>query len=75
MSPTPVISARQLVGVLNRLGFGEIRSHGSHHRFAHPDGRKTTVPIHPGRDIPKGLLHKIVTLDLQMTMDEFTELL
>ncbi len=41
----------------------------------HPDGRKTTVPVHKGRDIPRGLLRQIITLDLGMDMDEFAELL
>ena len=40
-----------------------------------PDGRKTTVPVHKGRDIPRGLLRQIVTIDIQMDMDEFIDLL
>jgi predicted RNA binding protein YcfA (HicA-like mRNA interferase family) len=75
MTPVPVIPARELVRVLRRLGFQEVRSHGSHHRFAHPDGRKTTVPMHAGRDLPRGLLRKIVTQDVGMTMEEFVALL
>lgn len=61
--------------VLRRLGFEQIRSRGGHRRFAHPDGRKTTVPVHKGRDIPRGLLRQIVTIDLGMDMDEFVKLL
>mgnify|MGYP001588889803 CR=1 FL=1 len=75
MTPTPVISARKLLRILGRLGFIEIRSRGSHHRFVHPDGRKTTVPVHRGRDLPRGLLRQIVTTDVGLTMDEFVELL
>ena len=75
MTPTPVISARTLIRVLTRLGFAEIRSRGSHHRFIHPDGRKTTVPVHRGRDLPLGLLRKIVTIDIQMNMKDFVSLL
>jgi hypothetical protein len=41
----------------------------------HPDGRKTTVPVHRGRDIPPGLLRQIVTIDLGMEMAEFVKLL
>ena len=47
MTAVPVISASKLIKVLNKLGFVEVRSRGSHHRFIHPDGRKTTVPVHP----------------------------
>jgi predicted RNA binding protein YcfA (HicA-like mRNA interferase family) len=57
------------------MGFELLRSKGSHHRFVHPDGRKTTVPVHKGRDIPSGLLRQIVTVDLEMEMAEFFKLL
>ena len=75
MSETPVLTARVLMQVLRRLGFAEIRSRGSHRRFAHPDGRKTTVPVHRGRDLPRGLLRQIVTIDVGISMDEFVSLI
>ena len=75
MTQTPVVTARQLIRVLRRLGFVQTRSRGSHRRFEHPDGRKTTVPVHRGRDIPRGLLRQIVTIDINSTMDEFVALL
>jgi len=75
VTAVPVIPARRLIRALVKLGFEEIRCRGSHHRFAHPDGRKTTVPVHKGRDIPRGLLRKIVTVDLGMDMDEFVSFL
>ncbi len=75
MTAVPVIPARKLVRALTKLGFEEVRSCGSHHRFIHSDGRKTTVPIHTGRDVPRGLLRKIVTKDIGITMDEFVAIL
>ena len=75
MSTTPAVSARTLMKALRSLGFVQTRSRGSHRRFAHPDGRKTTVPVHKGRTIPRGLLRQIVTLDVGMDMDEFIKLL
>jgi len=75
MSETPVLTARVLMKILRRLGFVEIRSRGSHRRFAHPDGRKTTVPVHRGRDLPRGLLRQIVTVDVGIPMDEFVNLI
>lgn len=75
MSGTPVVNARKLIQVLRRLGFIEVRSRGSHHRFEHPDGRKTVVPVHKGRDIPRGLLRQIVTIDVGIEMSEFAKLL
>ena len=75
MTGTPVVTARQLVRVLGKLGFVQTRSRGSHRRFEHPDGRKTTVPVHRGRDIPRGLLRQILTIDVGITIDEFSALL
>ena len=75
MTETPVLTARQLIRVLRSLGFVQTRSRGAHRRFEHPDGRKTTVPVHRGHDIPRGLLRQIVTVDVGVTMDEFIALL
>ena len=75
MSTTPSINARTLMKALRQLGFVQTRSRGSHRRFEHPDGRKTTVPVHRGRDIPRGLLRQIVTLDVGMSMGDFVALL
>ncbi len=71
MTTTPAINARTLMKALRALGFVQTRSRGSHRRFEHPDGRKTTVPVHKGRTIPRGLLRQIVTIDLGLNMDEF----
>ncbi len=75
MSAIPSVNARKLMQVLRQLGFVHTRSRGSHRRFEHPDGRKTVVPVHRGRDIPRGLLQQIVTLDIGMEMQEFLDLL
>ncbi len=75
MSETPVVTARHLIRALRKLGFEQTRSRGSHRRFEHPDGRKTTVPVHRGRDIPRGLLRQIITIDVGITMGDFVDLL
>lgn len=48
-----------------------MRQKGSHIRYVHRDGRKTTIPDHGGQDVPKGLLIKIIKQDLQISVDEF----
>lgn len=70
-----LLSPAELIKVLEKLGFQRTRQKGSHARFIHPDGRKTTVPVHSGRDIGPGLLNKIIKQDLLMTRDEFEKLL
>ena len=71
----PVITAKQLISVLERLGF-QPRTYRStsHQRYIHPDGRRTTVPMHPGQDIGRGLLRKILR-DIELTQEEFSRLL
>jgi predicted RNA binding protein YcfA (HicA-like mRNA interferase family) len=70
----PSVKARQVVKVLETLGFQRIRQSGSHATYRHPDGRWTIVSIHPGKTIPKGTLRKIIR-DAGLTIEEFIELL
>ena len=71
MSKLPTLKGKELVKILEDMGFKKVRQRGSHVRLKHPDGRVTTVPIHKGRDIPKGLLRKIIREDLGITVEEF----
>jgi predicted RNA binding protein YcfA (HicA-like mRNA interferase family) len=71
MSKLPTLKGEELVKILEDMGFKKVRQRGSHVRLKHPDGRVTTVPIHKGRDIPKGLLRKIIREDLGITVEEF----
>lgn len=63
-----VVSGKELLKLLNKLGFDEVRVTGSHHRLKHPDGRVTTVPVHGNEDLPKGLMRKIIREDLQVSV-------
>ncbi len=42
----PLLSGRQVVAALARLGFIEIHRKGSHVKMKHPDGRKIVFPYH-----------------------------
>jgi predicted RNA binding protein YcfA (HicA-like mRNA interferase family) len=68
----PVLKPREVVAILERLGFVEVRQRGSHKQFRHPDGRGTTVPMHQGRDIAPPLLRKIAA-DIGMSAEEFIQ--
>jgi len=70
-----LVKAKELIKVLEKLGFKEIRVTGSHHRFIHEDGRKISVPVHGSEPIGKGLLNKIVKKDVRISKEEFEELL
>ncbi len=73
MANLPVFKGEELIKLLEALGFERIRQKGLHVRLRHEDGRVITVPVHKGRDIPKGLLRKIVREDLKMTLEDFLD--
>ena len=61
MTPKPPsLTARQIIALLEQHDFRFIRQRGSHAVYRHPDGRWTTVPIHPGKPLGRGLLRKIL---------------
>jgi predicted RNA binding protein YcfA (HicA-like mRNA interferase family) len=70
----PSVKARQVIKVLEVIGFQRIRQSGSHATYRHPDGRWTIVSIHPGKTIPKGTLRKIIR-DAGLSVDEFISLM
>ncbi len=70
MGSIPVLKPKEVVSILAKLGFKEVRQKGSHKMFRHADGRITTVPFHAGRDISPILLRQIAN-DIELTIDEF----
>ncbi|MCK4500169.1 type II toxin-antitoxin system HicA family toxin [Candidatus Babeliales bacterium] len=74
MPKLPVISGKNLIKFLQTVGFTVIRIKGSHHRMKHKDGRITTVTVHKNKDLPKGLIRKIIREDLELKLEQFIEL-
>lgn len=72
MSRLPIVKFRTMEKVLFRLGFKVVRQKGSHVFYRHPDGRTTTVPNHPGRDLARPLLREILR-EIELTPEEFQE--
>ena len=70
MGHLPILKPREVVALLEALGFTELRQRGSHKQFRHPDGRCTTVPFHAGRDLSPILLKQIAK-DIGLTVDVF----
>ena len=68
MSKLPVLKPREVVRLLQEQGFVEVRQRGSHKQFRHPDGRSTTVPFHPGRDVSPVLL-RVIARDIGLTTE------
>lgn len=67
------INAAKLIKILSKQGFIKIRQSGSHVRLEHPDGRKTSIPVHSGENVGVGLLRKILR-DVNISRDEFEKL-
>ena len=60
-----------MVSILRSKGFVVARQSGSHVIMQHPDGRRTTVPVHAGCDLGKGLLRQIMR-DTGLTVADLT---
>lgn len=71
----PILTAREIIRVLEMIGFENTRkSRGSHFRYIHSDGRKTTIPVHKGKTVGRGLLRKILR-DIELSPEEFLRLI
>jgi len=49
----PRLPAKEIIKVLEKLGFKEIRQRGSNRYFKHSDGRSTVVPYHQAKILDK----------------------
>ena len=67
------ISARVLIRILEKASFIKHHQKGSHVRMIHPDGRRTSVPLHSGENVGVGLLSKILK-DSDIKRGEFEKL-
>ena len=66
----PLLSGRQVLKALERLGFGEVHRKGSHVKMKHSDGRVIVFPFHDeiNRYTLRGALR-----DADVSEDEFLE--
>jgi predicted RNA binding protein YcfA (HicA-like mRNA interferase family) len=71
INPLP---AKKVIKILEKIGFSQIRQKGSHLFMRHLDGRTTLITFHPGEDIGKGMISKIIN-DAKITREEWLELL
>ncbi len=60
--------ASELMRAAGKIGCLQVRQKGSH-----PDGRMTTIPVHPGTEIGGWLFHQILR-QMNITEKEFSEL-
>jgi len=74
MPKLPRLTARQIIGVLQKLGFEPARQSGSHIIYKNPGGRRATVPYHASTILhPKTL--KSILRDANLSVEDLEKLL
>ena len=71
----PRLTGKEVARLAERIGFKFVRQKGSHMFYEHPDGRKTSIPNHPGEELGPGLLNKIIKRDMRLSREELQKLL
>lgn len=68
------ITTSKIIKILERLGFEEVRTKGSHHFFIHPITKKsTTISVHSNEVLGVGIL-KIILRDINLSLVEYDKL-
>ena len=71
MARLPILSGRELIRILNQIGYQEVRQRGSHIRLVCPGRAPVTIPNY--RTIDRRLLKKILR-DAKLTPEQLNEL-
>jgi len=71
----PAVTAKEVLRVIQRLGFAKVRQSGSSHAIfrRESDGRRTVVPLHAGIVIKRKTL-KAILRDCELTLEAFRKL-
>jgi predicted RNA binding protein YcfA (HicA-like mRNA interferase family) len=72
MTRLPIVNFKTMEKVLLNLGFQIARSKGAHVFYRHPDGRTTTLPNHPSRDLSRPLIREILR-EIELTPEQFLQ--
>ena len=72
MAVLPILSGKELIKVLEKLGYRVVRQRGSHVRLKCASKRFVTVPNH--NVIGKALLRKILR-DIEINTEDFLKLM
>ncbi|MDP3726414.1 MAG: type II toxin-antitoxin system HicA family toxin [bacterium] len=72
MPKLPIVSGKQMIKVLQKVGYTIARQRSSHIRLYHPEREPVTVPDY--KTIGRGLLRKILR-ETQVSVEDFVRLL
>jgi len=70
----PRVPADKVTKVLERVGFVLARQSGSHKIYKNREGKRVTVPYHPGKILHPKVLRSILA-DADLTVEKFKELM
>ena len=74
MNKVPRVNARQLIKVVEKLGFKLVRQSGSHRIYKNEDGIRLTIPYHSGKTLHPKIVASVLD-DTDISVDEFKKLL
>jgi predicted RNA binding protein YcfA (HicA-like mRNA interferase family) len=70
----PRVTAKEVLKVLERIGFSLARQSGSHLIYKNEEGKRVTIPYHSGKVLHPKLLLSILK-DANLTLEAFKEIL
>lgn len=72
----PVLTSKEIIRVLNKIGFVFLRQSGSSHAIykRYEDNRRTVIPVHSGVNIKRRTLKSILN-DAGLTIEELKKIL
>jgi len=68
------VTARQVIGVLEKINFRWARQKGSHAIYKNAEGKRAMVPVHSGKTFHPKVLQNILG-DAGVNVDQFVALL
>jgi predicted RNA binding protein YcfA (HicA-like mRNA interferase family) len=74
MAKLPRLTAREIIAVLEKVGFSLARQSGSHMIFKNAAGKRATVPSHSAKTLHSKVLKSILR-DANLTTEELESLL
>jgi len=74
MPKLPVVTSKECVALIERMGFTRYHQVGSHAQFKHLDGRRLTIPVHAGKELSPKTLKSIIS-DTGVSVEDFIMLL
>ncbi len=70
----PRVTADEIIRVLEKVGFALTRQSGSHKIYKNKEGKRVTIPYHPGKVLHPKVLKSILG-DADLTIEKFKELM